>query len=98
MTPNQFTSRLEYFRAQLKEFREDDEARWKYEAEEVQRQTGILKATGRTDATFKEELKKAGINVSVLEQESEREVERQKRAHEELRKIQPPPVRRSRKE
>jgi hypothetical protein len=98
MTPDQFTSRAEYFRAQLKEFREDDEARWTYEAEEVQRQTRILKETGRTDAEFKEELKKAGINVSVLEQESEKEMERQKRAHEELRKIQPPPVRRSRKE
>jgi hypothetical protein len=98
MPPDQFTSQLEYFRAQLKEFREDDEARWKYEAEEVQRQTTILKATGRTDATFKEELKKAGINVNVLEQESEQELERQKAAHEELLKIQPPPVRRSRKE
>jgi hypothetical protein len=33
MMTNQFRSRAEYYRAQLREFREDDEARWKYEAE-----------------------------------------------------------------
>jgi len=91
MTPDQF-------RSQLKEFRQDDEARWKYEAEEVQRQSRILKETGRTDAQFKEELTRSGINVSVLEQESEKELEREKRAHEQLRMIKPPPTRRARKE
>jgi hypothetical protein len=86
---------LDDFNAQLKEFRQDDEARWKYEADELQRQSKILKDSGYSDAEFKEELKQAGINVGVLERESEKEVERGKRIHEELRKIQPPPARRT---
>jgi hypothetical protein len=94
MASDPFTTRADYFRSQLNEFREDDKARWEYEAEEVQRQTRILKQTGRTDAQFKEELKRAGINVSALEEESDREVDRQKRAQEELRQIKPPPGRR----
>jgi len=92
------TSTLEHVTAKLQEFREDDEARRKYEADELQRQVRIFKETGRTDAQFKEELTKSGIDVSVLEQESEREVEREKHAHAELSKVNPPPARYGRKE
>jgi hypothetical protein len=88
----------ERFQAQLKEFRAAAEARWKYEAQEIERQQRILKGTGRTDEQMKEELKKAGINVAVLEEESEKEAKRLKQAHEELRKIAPPPQRRNHKE
>jgi hypothetical protein len=91
------TSALDRFKAQLRGFREDDEARWKYEEKEVQRQSRILKETGATDEHFREELKKAGINVSALVKDSEYELERQKRAFEELRKIERPPLRRGQK-
>lgn len=85
-------------KAQLREFREDDEAQWKYEANELERQLRALKEAERTDAEFKEELSNSGINVSVLEQESKREVERQRHAHAELKKVHPPPAIRGRKE
>ncbi|MGH8524469.1 MAG: hypothetical protein ACREXY_09705 [Gammaproteobacteria bacterium] len=85
-------------KAQLREFREDDEAQWKYEATELERQLRVRREAGRGDAEFKEELAKAGINVSALEQEAEKEAEREKRAHAELKKIHPPPARRGRKE
>jgi hypothetical protein len=89
---------LERVRGQLEEFREDDEARWKYEADELERQSRIMKETGRTDAQFKEGLTKAGINVRALEEESDKEVERETRAHAELSKVDPPPVSRSPKD
>jgi hypothetical protein len=89
---------LERVKGQLKEFREDDEARWKYEADELQRQSRIMRETGRTDAQFKEELEKAGINVRALEQVSEKEVQREERVHAELSKVNPPPIRRSSKD
>ncbi len=88
----------ERFRGQLKEFREDDEARWKYEAEEFQRQQRILKEVGQTEEQAKAELKRAGINVGVLEEESAQEAQRLKRAHDEIRQVKPPPTRRGRKE
>jgi hypothetical protein len=88
----------ERFRAQLKEFREDDEACWKQEAEEVKRQLRLLKGIGRTDEQVKAELKRAGINVGALEQESKKSAQQLKRAHKEMRKIEPPPSRRGRKE
>ena len=84
--------------AQLREFREDDEARWRYEAQEWQRQSKILSEIGRTNAQHKDELKKAGVNVDALEQDSKNDVERGRRVHQELLKIAPPPVRRGRKE
>ncbi len=87
----------ERFQAQLKEFRQDDEARWKYEADEIERQSKILKGMGRTDEQFKAELQRAGINVSVLEEESKKDVQEIKRAHDALRKIKPPPTKRGRK-
>lgn len=93
-----FTSQIDRFRAQLQEFRVDDEARWRYEAEEIERQSRILRETGRTDTQVKAELKKAGINVTVLEEELEKEAQRLRRAHEELRNIEPPPARRGRKD
>jgi hypothetical protein len=98
MANAQYGSQLQDLRAQLKEFREDDEAHWKYEAEEVQRQLRIFKETGRTDAQFKEQLKKAGVNVAALEKESEYDLEREKRARAELLKLKRPPARRGRKE
>lgn len=85
---------LNYFLAQLKEFREDDQALWKYQEQETQRQQRIVKEAGSSDEQFKEELKKAGINVKALEEESDHELEKQNRAFEELRKIAPPPRRR----
>jgi len=91
---NQSRPDLNYFLAQLKEFREDDQAQWKYQDQEMQRQLRILKEAGDSDEQFKEELKKAGINVKALEDESNAELEKQKRAFEELRKIAPPPRRR----
>lgn len=88
----------ERFQAQLREFRRDDEARWKYEVEEIQRQLRIMKGTGRTDEQMKAELKRAGINVSALEEEEAKEAPQLKRAHEEIRQVKPPPPRRGRKE
>ncbi|MCL4299011.1 MAG: hypothetical protein KJ077_24960 [Anaerolineae bacterium] len=88
----------ERFQAQLQEFRQDDEAHWKYEAEEIQRQLRIMKGTGRTDEQVKAELKRAGINVSALEEEEAKEAQQLKRAHEEIRQLKPPPSRRGRKE
>jgi len=98
MTTGNLASRLDDFKAQLREFRQDDEAQWKYEDEELQRQSRILKDSGYSDAEFKEELKQAGINVSVLERESDKELEREKRIHDELRKVKPPPARRNYKD
>ena len=46
---NQTRSDLNYFLAQLKEFREDDQARWKYQEQEMQRQLRILKEAGGSD-------------------------------------------------
>jgi hypothetical protein len=95
---NQFRTSMECFQARIKEFREDDETRWKYTEKELQRQWRILKEAGGSDEQFKEGLKKAGIDVGVLEKESKRDVEKQKRLFEELRKIEAPPRRRGRKE
>lgn len=91
---NQIRPDLNYFLAQLKEFREDEQALWKYQEQETQRQQRIVKEAGSSDEQFKEELKKAGINVKALEEESDRELEKENRAFEELRKIAPPPRRR----
>lgn len=90
---NQTRADLNDFRARLKEFREDDQARWKYQEQEMQRQLRILQEAGGSDEQFKAELKKAGINVSALEQESNDELVKQKRVFEELRKIPAPPRR-----
>ncbi len=95
--PYQARPNLNYFLAQLKEFREDDQAQWKYAEKEMQRQARILKEVGGSDEQFKAELKKAGINVSALEEEEKHELQKQKRAFEELRKIEPPPARRGQK-
>jgi hypothetical protein len=88
----------ERLQAQLEEFRDDDEARWKYEAEEIQRQSRILKDNGRSDSQFKTGLKQAGINVSALEAESERLRKLETKAHNELLKVEPPPPRRGQKD
>jgi hypothetical protein len=93
MTPGLDASNSESFREQLRKFREDDEIRWKYDAEELQRQSKILAKAGRTDSRFKEELRNAGINVAELERHSEEEAERGRRIHDDLQKIQPPPWR-----
>ncbi|MBL8341385.1 MAG: hypothetical protein JNL30_07935 [Rubrivivax sp.] len=84
--------------AQLKEFRQDDEAIWKYQAQEQRRQLEVLRKLGRSDEGFKASLAKAGINVQVLEEESAREAQQFRKAHEELGKIEPPPSRRGRKD
>jgi hypothetical protein len=89
---------LDRFRAQIKEFREDDETRWKYAEKEWQRQWRILKEAGGSDEQFKETLKKAGINVGALEAEYKNELKRPKSVIEELRSIEAPPPKRGRKE
>jgi hypothetical protein len=94
---NQIRPNLDHFLAQLKEFREDDKAQWKHAEKEMQRQAIIMKEIGGSDEQFKEELKKAGINVAALEKEAKRELEKQKKAFEELRKIELPPKRRGQK-
>jgi len=91
---DQLKGRSDRFAAQLKEFREDDEARWKYEEKEIQRQLRIQQEAGGSDEQFKEELKRAGVNVNALEEEARRELEKEERAFGELRKIEPPPRRR----
>ena len=88
----------EQYNARLKEFREDDQARWKYEEQEIQRRLAILKAMGRSDQQFKTELQRAGINVAALEEDADKELQKWKRAHEEISKITPPPPRRGRKD
>lgn len=95
---NQIGTNLDRFRTLIKEFREDDEMRWKYTEKELHRQWRILKEAGGSDEQFKETLKKAGINVSALEAEYKNELKKQKRVLEEFRKIEPPPPRRGRKE
>jgi len=94
---NQSRASLERLCSHIKEFREDDEARWKYEEKEMQRQLRIRKEAGGSDEQFKETLKKAGINVSALEAESKQQVKKQKSLFEALRKIEAPPLRRGRK-
>jgi hypothetical protein len=89
---------LEQYKKQLEEFRKDDEVRWQYEEEQVERQLRILEEVGRSDEYRKAELKKAGIDVAELEKHSEEEAKKEKRAFEELRKIDPPPLRRGQKE
>jgi len=93
----QIRTDMDHFLAQLKEFREDDHAQWKHAEKEMQRQARILKEAGGSDEQFKAELKKAGINVTALEKDAKRDLEKQRRAFEELRKIEPPPARRGRK-
>jgi hypothetical protein len=88
----------ERIQAQLKEFRQDDEARWAYEAQEIARQTRVLNDNGRSDPQFKEELRRAGIDVSALEEQSSRLRELETKAHKELFKVEPPPPRRGRKD
>lgn len=89
---------LEHFKAQLKEFRQEDEARWKYEAEERQRQMRILEGMGRNDEQVKAELKEAGIDPSVLEQQSEKRTRKLEEAHNALFQVEPPPAKRGCKE
>jgi hypothetical protein len=88
----------ERIQAQLKEFRQDDEARWAYEAQEIARQTRVLNDNGRSDPQFKEELRRAGIDVSALEEQSSRLRELETKAQKELFKVEPPPPRRGRKD
>jgi hypothetical protein len=88
----------EHFKAQLAEFRRDDEARWKYETAELERQIAIEQRLGRSDDTGKKELDKAGVNVNALEKESTRWAKKEARAHKELLEIEPPPRSRGRKE
>lgn len=59
----------------------------------MQRQARILKEAGGSDEQFKEAPQKAGINISALEKEAKRDLEKQRRAFKELRKIEPPPPR-----
>lgn len=79
--------------SKLDEFRQDDEARWKYEAQELERQTRILQDSGVSDAQFKAGLERAGLNVSMLEAESARLRELETAAHQEMRKVGVPPRR-----
>jgi len=84
--------------AQLKRFREEDEARWRYEAEEVKRQNRIFAEHGRTEAQAKAALEKAGINVRALEEESAEAVRRLEASHKQLLTVGPPPARSGRKQ
>ncbi|MEJ2598673.1 MAG: hypothetical protein P8Z00_10100 [Anaerolineales bacterium] len=79
--------------SQLKAFREEDEARWRYEAEQVKRQNQIFAKFGRTDEEMKSVMEEGGINVHAFEKESAETVKRLKKAHKELLNIDPPPVR-----
>jgi len=83
---------LDKLQAQLKTFREEDEARWRYEAEELKRQNQIFDEFGRSDEEGKVALKKAGIDVRVLEDESSKAVKQMEQSHKELLAIEPPPV------
>lgn len=89
---------LDHLEAQLAEFRRDDEERWKYEAEQMERQTNILEGVGRTEEQTKADLEKAGINVKAVEEDSERSERELARAHKQLLEIEPPPEKRGRKE
>lgn len=86
------------YRSQLQEFRKEDEARWQYEADEVQRQVGILNEDAVTDSDVKADLERAGLNVGALEEESDRSVRRLERVHDDLMKVEPPPRSRGRKD
>jgi hypothetical protein len=92
--PDGHQTRLSGFTEQIKEFREDDEARWKYLERENQRQLHIRRDAGDSDEHLKETLKRAGINVQALEVDSQNELKQQARVFAELRKIEPPPPRR----
>lgn len=89
---------LDKLYTQLKAFREEDEARWRYETEEVKRQNQIFTEHGRTDKQGKTALEKAGINVRALEEESSEAVRQLERSHKELLTIGPPPARSDRKQ
>lgn len=86
------------FKAQLAEFRKDDEARWAYETAELERQLAVQKKIGRSDESHKKELAKAGINVKALEEISYESARKEAQAHKELLAIEPPPSARGRKE
>lgn len=87
------------YRAQLKAFLEEDEARWKYEAEEIERQNQILQQLERADEHVRATLEKAGVNVSVLDEAFYDSVQRTRDARAELAKITPPrPQRRARRD
>jgi hypothetical protein len=78
--PGQHAKRLSDFTEQLKEFREEDEARWKYQEKEFQRQLRIRQAEGNSNQRFMEELKKAGINVKALESDAQEALKQQQAA------------------
>ncbi|HRV96283.1 MAG TPA: hypothetical protein P5526_29290 [Anaerolineae bacterium] len=89
---------LDKLYAQLKTFRDEDEARWKYEAEEVKRQNQIFAEHGRTDKQGRAALEKAGIDVRVLKEQSSEAVKQMEKAHKELLTIGPPPARSGRQQ
>ncbi|GAA2391748.1 hypothetical protein GCM10010420_15050 [Streptomyces glaucosporus] len=79
----------EQHQERLRRFREEDEARWKREDQELERQSRILSGLKRSDEEVREQLKKAGFNLRALERESGIEADELRRAHEELLKIPP---------
>ena len=87
-----------HFKEQLTRFRTSDEARWAYETAELERQFAVQEKIGRTDDTEKEELKKAGIDVQALDEQSRKWAEKEERAHKGLLEIEPPPPAYGRKE
>lgn len=87
------SSTLKRITKQLKKFRAEDEAHWRYEEEEVKRQNQIFSEYGRTDKDSKTALEGAGIKLRALEEESSEVVKKLKKSHKELLKIDPPPTR-----
>ena len=68
-TAPSFGEATSYLEKQSKVFRKEDEAMWKYEKVELERQNRILTKSGTTDKTFIAELKKSGINTDFLMKE-----------------------------
>ena len=89
---------LDKYLSQLKEFQQDDEARWKYEAEQRQQQLRLRQELGRSEKQVKAGMEQAGINVQVLEEESKKSARQLEKLHQELLKIGPPPGRSGRKD
>ena len=86
------------YKEQLAKFREDDEARWKYETSELERQFAAQEKIGRSDDTEKKNLEKAGINAKALDEQSRQWAKKEAQAHREISKIEPPPPTNRRKE
>jgi len=81
------------FSNQIDKFKKEDAARWKYLKAESDRQSALAEKVGDRDERYQRELAKAGTNVETLFKDSREDAERSRANFEEIKKIDPPPIR-----